>query len=115
MSQLAELENRLLERYKDLPFAILGVCCDDEINDEVLQTAKDHRMTWTSIRDNLPDGQTLSDSLGVDSLPTVILLDRNGVISENRLSGGTTNRPDLQEQEFCEAIEKVLPEYKPAK
>ncbi len=109
--KLTELEKKLMDRYEGYPFDILGVCGDEEITDEVRDIAKAHGMNWTSVNDKLPDGSLLSDAVGLDHWPYLLLLDRNGIIAEDKLQGGITNRPDVQELEFRKAIEKLLPEY----
>ncbi len=87
------------------------MCGDEEVNDEVRDVAKAHGMKWTSVNDKLPDGTLFSDAVGLDHWPYLLLLDRNGIIAEDKLQGGITNRPDVQELEFRKAIEKLLPEY----
>lgn len=109
--KMAELEARLLQRFDGLPFEILGVCGDDEINDEVREVASKHEMTWTSIHDVLSGGTRLSESFGAASWPYCILLDRDGVVQQTQFPTGVASDSAAQEEFFEKAIEQLLPEY----
>lgn len=110
--KMTELERRLAERYAGLPFEILGICGDDEIDDQVKQVALKHKMIWTSLHDILPNGERLSNRLGAPGWPYCILLDRNGTIKQASFPIGVTNNTDGQEMYFRAEIENLLPEFR---
>ena len=117
--QMAKMEKRMLDRYEDQPFDILGVCGDFSLDDldsekaksraqEIRAKAKQHGIKWRSIRDNL-DGQTLvSELLGFPSLPYTLLIDGDGIVRSTNFINGTTNDPVQQEKQLMREIEKVL-------
>jgi thiol-disulfide isomerase/thioredoxin len=77
-------ERRLIETYKDRPFALLSVCTDAELG-SAQKTAAEHKMTWPCWF----DGQNgpIARDWNVLKWPTVIVLDENGRIVGKELSG----------------------------
>ena len=117
--QMAQMEKRMLKRYEDKSFAILGVCGDftsaendeselDAFAEEVREKAAQHGITWRSIRNTLDNGELVSDLLGFPSLPYTILVDGDGIVRSTNFVNGTTNDPVSQEKWMMAEIEKVL-------
>jgi thiol-disulfide isomerase/thioredoxin len=109
--EMTELEQQLVDQYAEMPFAILGVCGDDELNDRVKQIAVEHKMTWSSIHDFLADGSRLSDRFGTTSWPYCILVDRDGIVRQKVFPNGVASDEQVQLRAFQIEIEKLLPEY----
>jgi peroxiredoxin len=71
-------EQELMEKYRDQPFALIGVCQDVDV--EVSQkTAAEHGMTWPSIHDGTPGRVT--NAYNILSWPSFYLIDANGKIA----------------------------------
>ena len=71
-------QKALVERLKDEPFAIVGVNTDDE-KDVYKQKVSDYGITWRSSWQGSTDGP-LPKAWGIDSYPTVFVLDANHVL-----------------------------------
>lgn len=76
-------ERRLVDRFKDQPFALLGVNCDER---PTLQRLVDQKVvTWRNWHDG-PEGE-IARKWNVTSYPTVFVLDTRGVIRYQGLRG----------------------------
>jgi thiol-disulfide isomerase/thioredoxin len=75
-------EQKLVEKYKDRPFVLLGVCTDPSV-EQAQQTAAEHKMDWPCWFDG-QDGPIAHD-WNVLSWPTVYILDKNGIIVAKNL------------------------------
>ena len=92
-------EKALVEKYKDRPFALVGVN-GDQTRAEGAESALKHQLTWRSFW-NGPDGGIVT-RYKVNGWPTSFLIDANGIIRD-RVDGA---RPrDLEE-----AVEKLVAE-----
>ena len=109
--KMTELERRLAKRYEKYPFELLGVCGDDEIDENVNKVVANHNITWRSVRDILPEGGRLSAKFGTPSWPFCIVIDRDGTVRHTSFPTGVTNNPDTQQEYFQNEIEKLLVEY----
>ena len=109
--EMTKLEAQLVERYKGLPFDILGICGDHEVTDQVKKVAAEHGMTWTSIHDYLADGTRVSERLGLAAWPYCVLVDRDGIVIHNEFPNGSITNPEFQRNAFQATIEQVLPEF----
>jgi S1-C subfamily serine protease/thiol-disulfide isomerase/thioredoxin len=74
--EMYAVERKLLEKYSGRPFAILGVNADPP--ERYARLAQDKTVTWPSIADG-PNGPN-NEKWRVDSLPTVYVVDRHGII-----------------------------------
>ena len=74
--EMYAVERKLLEKYSGRPFAILGVNADPP--ERYARLAQDKTVTWPSIADG-PNGPN-NEKWRVDSLPTVYVVDRHGMI-----------------------------------
>jgi peroxiredoxin len=70
-------EKELLERFRDQPFALLGVCGTTDVAASK-QVAAEHGMTWPSWLDESPG--TIDKKYNVDGIPRFYLLDADGRI-----------------------------------
>jgi RNA polymerase sigma factor (sigma-70 family) len=95
--RLVEKERLLVDRYKDKPFVLLGVN-GDASNQAVLDAVAKHRINWRSWVDG--KGGPIAKQWNVSGWPTVVAIDRNGVI---RLR-------DAEPQFIEEAVETLLSE-----
>jgi thiol-disulfide isomerase/thioredoxin/tRNA A-37 threonylcarbamoyl transferase component Bud32 len=77
--QLYPHENELVQRYKDRPFALLGINCDED-RTEVAQVQKRVGITWRSWWSRAGKNGEIRSEWLVDAFPTVYVLDHNGVI-----------------------------------
>jgi len=78
-------ERSLVERMADRPFALLGVNTDDDLS-ELRRVIQRERINWRSWWDG-GDGQIVS-AWGVQSFPTLYLIDHHGVIRYQNPRGG---------------------------
>lgn len=90
-------ENQLIEHFKNEPFVLLGVNGDASVEDAI-QAAEEHDIRFTSWWDDPVDDTRIVDRYGVNSWPTVFVLDQDGVIRNKNLFG-----PDLHE-----AVDRLL-------
>ena len=91
----------LVQQYAGRPFEVLGVNLDGE-RETLRQTQQNHSIPWRSCWDG--DG-ALAARWGVEGLPTVFLLDHEGIIRWS--SRGPPRQAELQQQ-----IEQLLQEMK---
>jgi peroxiredoxin len=77
MPQVVQIYNR----YKNKGFEIIGVSLDK--NYSALKKFKDqHGMTWPMAQDKF---KYISKKWGVETIPTMVLIDQNGIIISDRL------------------------------
>jgi thiol-disulfide isomerase/thioredoxin len=93
-------ERKLVERLRGEPFALLSVNTDED-RQTLRKSIKEGEITWRCWWDGGTDGP-IRKSWGIDSFPTVLVLDKEGVI---RFKGVRGERLD-------KAVEALL---KPAK
>ena len=93
-----------LTKFKDRPFAIVGVNCDEDLNEAKLAVKK-YAIAWPSIADRLAKKKTESVErlYHVGGYPTVYVIDHNGVIRQNQLRGSALDQPL---EDFIRAAEK---------
>lgn len=76
-------ERSLVEKWKNRPFALLGVNSDGTDTEEGLakyrEQAKDMSVTWRSFRDE-GSSPRISETWRVNSWPTLFYIDHQGVI-----------------------------------
>ncbi len=72
-------ERALLERFKDQPFAIVGVNGDRE-PDALAKALAKTPIPWRSFRDERPGGNFISGEWKVAGWPTLYLIDHQGII-----------------------------------
>ena len=93
-------ERSLVQKWKDKPFALIGVNSDGTNTEEGLakfrEKVKEAQMTWRSFRDESTDPK-VSDTWHVQGWPTLYYIDHEGVIRHKNVR---------EEQE----MEKVLGE-----
>ena len=77
-------ENRLIETYKNRPFALLSVCTDAAL-DSAQKTVAEHKMTWPCWFDG--ENGPIARDWNVLQWPTVIVLDEHGRIVGKYLHG----------------------------
>ncbi len=94
-------EQRLVDTYKDRPFALLGIC-GDEAAEEAQKTAEEHGMRWPSWFDG--KSRAIVRDWNVTSWPTVLLLDARGrIVAKNP-------RHDVLEAKIKELLEASDPD-----
>ena len=77
MPQVVQIYNR----YKNKGFEIIGVSLDK--NYGALKKFKDrYGMTWPMAQDKF---KIISNKWGVETIPTMVLIDQNGIIISDRL------------------------------
>lgn len=77
-------EQRLIETYKGRPFALLGVCTDDKL-EQGQKTAAEHEMAWPCWFDG--GNGPIARDWNVLHWPTIYVLDRDGRIVAKDLRG----------------------------
>ena len=75
---VGEMHNfrRLVEQMEGRPFALLGIYVDDD-NEKGKALAEEH-MNWPSLQDDRK--RTISEAYRAHTVPTIYVLDRQGVI-----------------------------------
>lgn len=93
-------ERKLVERFRDKPFVIVGVNSDDD-RAKARETAGREKMTWRSVW-NGPDGPDgpISQTWNVHGWPTVYVLDAAGVIRFR----------DVYREQLDRAVEELVAE-----
>ncbi len=79
-------ERSLVAELKDVPFVILGVNSDDDV-DELRKAMKEEEITWPSFFDGGLIGGPIATQWGVTGWPTIFVLDGEGVIRAKNLRG----------------------------
>jgi peroxiredoxin len=77
-------ERKLIETFKDRPFALLSVNTDEDL-DEAQKTAKEHKIDWPCWFDG--GSGPIANDYNVLKWPTLYLLDKNGRIVAKDLDG----------------------------
>ena len=73
-------------KYKDKGFEIVGVSLD-KTNEDWMKGIQDLGITWPQISDLKYWDSTLSKAYGVRSIPSTVLIDKDGTIIELKISG----------------------------
>ena len=102
-------ERELAERYKDKPFAVLGVNCGEE-KLAALAAVKSAGITWPNWNDGGPAEGAIANRYHVGSYPTVFVIDSHGISGIRRSSVVVSIRP--LRSCFAELEAKDLPPAK---
>jgi hypothetical protein len=94
-------ERSLVERWKDEPFAIVGVNTDGR--EAYAKGMREQPVTWRSFDDGSPDGP-ISKTWDVNAFPTIYVLDHRGVIRHK----------NLRDAELEQALQALIAEAKAA-
>jgi peroxiredoxin len=102
--QMIPQEKALVERYRDKPFALLGVNTDQD-RQTAVTTVTDHQIDWPNWWDAPRDGGSgmISQQWNIRFQPTVYVLDHKGVIRHKHLRG----------DRLVTAIDSLLQELSP--
>jgi peroxiredoxin len=73
----------LLDRYKDKPFALVGVNSDAD-RKKALDAVKEHGMTW---RQALDPSKSISKEWAATTCPSIFVLDEKGVVKARHVRG----------------------------
>jgi thiol-disulfide isomerase/thioredoxin len=103
----------LYDRYKDKGLEVIGVSDDDRDTAAwVKAVAKDgtgiwhnvlRGLDWDKLRKNEKNDKDISDKFGIHSLPTKILIDRNGMII-GRYDKGTEEEAAAMDKKMAEML-----------
>ena len=93
-------QKALVERLKDEPFVIVGVNTDDD-KDQYRRKLAEHGVTWRSSWQGGTDGP-IPTTWGINSYPTIFVLDSNHVI----------RNIDVRGEEIGRAVDMLLAEAK---
>ncbi|HEY2588250.1 MAG TPA: TlpA disulfide reductase family protein [Tepidisphaeraceae bacterium] len=93
MAEVPHVRELLEQRFKDKPFAVVGVNADADAA-QARHAVASHHIPWRSLW-NGPDGAygPIDTQWNLHSLPTVYLLDPEGVIRYAYLSGDELDKP----------------------
>jgi hypothetical protein len=94
-------ERSLVEKWKDRPFALLGVNSDNTSTEKGMATYKaknegDLSVTWRSFR-NESNTPNISDDWRVRGWPTLYYIDHEGVIKHKNVRGEAEMEEVLEE------------------
>jgi RNA polymerase sigma factor (sigma-70 family) len=79
-------ECELAERYKDKPFAVLGVNCGEE-KAAAVAAVKSAGITWPNWNDGGPVEGAIAKRYHIGSYPTVFVIDKHGIIRHKQILG----------------------------
>ena len=85
-------EIKLMKRFQERPFALVGVNGDDEL-DAANDAVKKAGIPWRSIADGKRGNGRIAEAWAVAEWPTVYVIDHTGVIRESRRRGKRLDRP----------------------
>ena len=90
------------KKYHEQGFEIVGVSLDTSVDPLKQFLASEPEMTWTQIytEGNPQATAQIAENLGIQAIPTVFLLDRNGVVRAMAVGGG----------DEMEKLHKLIPE-----
>ncbi|MHC5542778.1 peroxiredoxin family protein, partial [Singulisphaera rosea] len=83
-------ERRLSEKYRDKPFAILGVNCREQA-EEAKKTVEREKMNWPQWHDGEDDGPIV-EKYHVRGYPTLFVIDAKGVIRRKNVIGDVLDK-----------------------
>ena len=95
-------QKALVERLKDEPFAIVGINTDEK-KDEYWKKVGEYGITWRSAWQGSTEGP-IPSTWGIDSYPTVFVLDANHVL----------RRIGARGEELGRVVDELLAERKAA-
>ncbi|GAG81538.1 unnamed protein product, partial [marine sediment metagenome] len=72
--------------YKDKGFDMFGVSLDRK-KEDWLKAIEDDKLTWTQVSDLNYWNNEVSKAYGINSIPSNLLLDKNGIIIEKNIRG----------------------------
>ncbi len=78
-------ERELIERYRDKPFSLLGVNCDEDLA-AAIKVVRERGIAWPSFADGA-DGPMYA-RFHVPSFPTVVVIDAKGILHAKKASMG---------------------------
>ncbi len=79
-------ERSLVEKYKDQPFAIVGINSDRD-RDKLKELMKKENITWKSFFDGGGTGGPIASAWNVSGWPTIYVLDAEGRIRFKNVRG----------------------------
>jgi acetyl esterase/lipase len=106
--KLVPHERELAAKYHGRPFDILGVNCDDDV-EEAQAAAARTEMTWRSIRNQSGDPPRIAQEWKILGFPTLYLIDHHGMIRKRWI--GSPPPEDLQQmtEALVGAAERRVP------
>jgi RNA polymerase sigma factor (sigma-70 family) len=84
-------ERELAERYKDKPFAVLGVNCGEE-KAAAVAAVKSAGITWPNWNDGGPAEGAIAKRYHISGYPTVFVIDAQGIIRQKKVLGRSLDR-----------------------
>jgi thiol-disulfide isomerase/thioredoxin len=97
--QMYPQEQDLMHRFKNRPFALLGINCDDD-RDAICQTVARKGLSWPSWWDSGPDGGRIQRDWHIGGYPSIWVLDHKHFIRFK----------DVRGKELDDAVEKLVKE-----
>jgi RNA polymerase sigma factor (sigma-70 family) len=79
-------ERELAERFKDNPFAVLGINCDRD-KAAALEAIRSAGITWANWNDGDPGEGPIAKRYHISSYPTVFVVDAQGIIRQKKILG----------------------------
>ncbi|MFO0788545.1 MAG: TlpA disulfide reductase family protein [Pirellulales bacterium] len=89
-------ERKLIEKFKDRPFSLIGICGDED-REQANKTAAEEKITWPCWFDGSTNGPIHRD-YNITSWPRLYLLDQNGRIADK----------DVDRNQIEEAVANLL-------
>lgn len=97
--QMYPQEQNLVQRFKDRPFALIGINCDED-RDAICHTIARKGLNWSSWWDGGPDGGRVRQDWHVGGYPSIWVLDHKHVIRFK----------NLRDKELEDAVAKLVKE-----
>jgi acetyl esterase/lipase len=106
--KLVPHERELVAAHKGLPFDILGVNCDDEV-EKARAAATRTGMTWRSIRNQSGDRPAITKEWKILGYPTLYLIDHHGTIRKRWVGSPSPSELGRTVGVLVEAARKRVP------
>jgi serine/threonine protein kinase/peroxiredoxin len=103
--KLIPYENKLVNRFKNLPFVVLGVNTDKDAK-LIAEGMRRVPVHFRSFKDKLADGKQLSKLCDAKGFPTLVLIDHKGVIRKVWVGTPSTTELDLVIETYVKKAEE---------
>ncbi len=102
-------ERTLADRFKDKPFALLGVNCDED-KQAAIDAIATEKITWPNWYDGAPETGPIGKRYRVRGYPSVYVIDAHGIIRQKNVVGSPL---DSVVEEMMQALDAKPPSTSP--
>jgi len=84
-------EVKMVEKFRDKPFALIGINSDDEDRAVLKKMFIENSITWRNVMEGSTDG-AITEKWNVHSWPMIYVLDASGTIRYKNITGKALRR-----------------------